>query len=326
MPGGAPEHVQSHPGTPDQNAPGGLSIVTVAAAAASGVGVLGFVTFAGGVVLWARFREMGLQADRALAVVPSPEFVATGAEFLVPAVLIAGGLLVLMLGVDLGIRWMPGLKYQRRRRRLISGWLTGLVAAVPQLIAAFVPGDGGLAGVGGLAIVAIVSAGVITFARSRAKLPVFSLVAFLAVGSFWLARAYVATANEPKVVPMAYSRKQLGGANKVEYGYFVAETSDRIFYAAAPESTSQIPNELREFPRSETDDLEIGDLTETADAQQRASLLAFNLCYRLYFVKAAANARAAQTGKGCDIDTLRTYESQAHKPLTPYPQATKHRR
>jgi hypothetical protein len=305
----------------DQSGTGGLSIVTVAAATASGIGVLGFVTFAGGVVLWARFREMGVQADRALAVVPSPEFVATGAEFLVPAMLIAAGLVLLMLGVDLGIRWMPWLKYNRRRRRLTSGWLTGFVAAVPQLIAAFVPGDGGVVGVGGLVVVAIVSAGAINLARSRTNVPVFSLVAFLAVGSFWLARAYVATANEPKVVPMAYSRKQPGGPTRVEYGYFVAETSDRIFYAAAPGATSEAPNELREFPRVETDDLEIGDLTAAAQAQQRASLLGFNLCYRLYFVKTVGTVPSAQTGKGCDIDTLRTYEMQAHKPLTPYPRA-----
>jgi hypothetical protein len=296
----------------------GLSIVTVAAATASGIGVLGFVTFAGGVVLWARFRQMGLQADRALSIVPSSELVATGAEFLVPALLTAAVSLLAMLGVDLWIREWPSMRATTtKRRRQTSALLTATVALTAEMVVVAISGAVGILQIVVLVGIAALSAIVIMLSRPRLGLAAFSLVAFLAVGIFWLARAYVVTVHDPKVVPMAYSRKPAGAATNVEYGYFVAETSDRIFYAAAPSVAKDARNELREFPRAETDDLEIGDLTKTPDAQKGASLLAFNLCYRLYFVKAGASTANAKSAKGCNIETLRTYETQAGKPLTP---------
>ncbi|MDQ6804163.1 MAG: hypothetical protein M3065_04190, partial [Actinomycetota bacterium] len=92
-----------------------LSLVTVAAAVGSGIGVLGFVTLAGGIVLWTRFVQMGLPADEAVAVVPTPVLVATGAEFLLPAVaLTAVPALALML---IKIKSSPRVRPRRRARQ-----------------------------------------------------------------------------------------------------------------------------------------------------------------------------------------------------------------
>jgi hypothetical protein len=119
---------------------------------------------------------------------------------------------------------------------------------------------------------------VIGLALRRLRTPALALVAFLTVGTFWIARAYEKTSAEPSVLPMAYSRDQPGKATRVETGYLVAETNDRVVFASLPSATS---NELREFPRTETDDLEIGSLTPLRHAKARAALFAFNLCNRV---------------------------------------------
>ncbi len=55
----------------------------------TGIGVLGFVIFFGGFVLWTRFNAVGLPADEAVWHVPREDLVVTGASFLVPALLTA---------------------------------------------------------------------------------------------------------------------------------------------------------------------------------------------------------------------------------------------
>lgn len=55
----------------------------------TGIGVIGFVIFFGGFIVWSRFDAAGLPANEAVARVPRNELVATGASFLVPALLAA---------------------------------------------------------------------------------------------------------------------------------------------------------------------------------------------------------------------------------------------
>jgi F0F1-type ATP synthase assembly protein I len=64
-------------------------ILKVAGVVGTGIGVLGFVTFFGGAILWLRSNEADLPASDAIAAVPRNVLVTTGAEFLVPAVLLA---------------------------------------------------------------------------------------------------------------------------------------------------------------------------------------------------------------------------------------------
>ena len=55
----------------------------------TGIGVIGFVIFFGGFIVWTRFDAAGLPANEAVAKVPRNELVVTGASFLVPALLAA---------------------------------------------------------------------------------------------------------------------------------------------------------------------------------------------------------------------------------------------
>lgn len=55
----------------------------------TGIGVIGFVIFFGGFILWTRFDASGVPANEAVAQVPRGDLIVTGASFLVPAVLAA---------------------------------------------------------------------------------------------------------------------------------------------------------------------------------------------------------------------------------------------
>ncbi len=262
------------------------SLVTLATAVASGLGVLGFVTFAGGVVLWTRFNEMGLPASHSLSLVAKSELVSTGAEFLVPALLLSGVVVLLVIVIsNLG-----GGALQVPTRRWIAPVLLAVVGVVFSLITlSFAPASA-LWLLLGVTVLGSVVLG------CCAKLPfaAYCLVAFLAVGSFAIARTYERTANLLKVIPMAYSRTQPGEAPRVEVGYFVAETSDRIVFASVPEDPQ---NELREFPRDETDDLEVGALARPEAAEKIAARFAYNLCERLLALRPAQAAATSTGGK-----------------------------
>jgi Flp pilus assembly protein TadB len=77
----------------------------------TGVGVLGFVIFFGGFIIWARFDATGLPADQAVAQVPRNDLVVTGASFLVPALLAALAAVAVAL-----VLWDAVIGNRRRRR------------------------------------------------------------------------------------------------------------------------------------------------------------------------------------------------------------------
>jgi hypothetical protein len=74
----------------------------VAGAIGTGIGLLGFVTFFGGAILWLRADQAHLPANDAVAVVPHSFLVTTGASFLVPAVMIALAAVVCIFTVHVG--------------------------------------------------------------------------------------------------------------------------------------------------------------------------------------------------------------------------------
>ena len=67
----------------------GPDLVTVLAAVATAIGTLGWVAFIGGAILWISFNQANLPTAEAVARVPTGVLVATGAEFVVWAVLAA---------------------------------------------------------------------------------------------------------------------------------------------------------------------------------------------------------------------------------------------
>jgi hypothetical protein len=88
------------------------------AAVGTGVGILGFVTLFGGAILWIRADKAGLPADEAVAAVPKGVLVTTGADFLVPAVLVALLVVTVIAAIHLGFSIPPGLKATKERRIL----------------------------------------------------------------------------------------------------------------------------------------------------------------------------------------------------------------
>jgi hypothetical protein len=71
---------------------------------AAGVGVLGFVTLTGGLVLFERFDGVGLPAEHAVAVVPRADLLAVGASSIVPLAVLVG-VVVLVLWILLEVDW-----------------------------------------------------------------------------------------------------------------------------------------------------------------------------------------------------------------------------
>jgi hypothetical protein len=81
----------------------------------TGIGAIGFVIFFGGFIVWSRFDAAGLPANEAVAHVPRADLVATGASFLVPAILAALATAALAVaGRDFAI----GSKDRDRSRRI----------------------------------------------------------------------------------------------------------------------------------------------------------------------------------------------------------------
>jgi len=79
-------------------------LLPILTAIGTGIGAIGFVIFFGGFILWGRFAAAGLPAEEAVSHVPHDDLVATGASFLVPAILAAFAAAALAVaGWDLAI-------------------------------------------------------------------------------------------------------------------------------------------------------------------------------------------------------------------------------
>jgi hypothetical protein len=81
----------------------------------TGIGIIGFVIFFGGFVLWTRFDAEGLPASDAVAKVPRNDLISTGANFLVYALLVA---LVSVLVAYVFWDFFVGNRRRRRTSRL----------------------------------------------------------------------------------------------------------------------------------------------------------------------------------------------------------------
>lgn len=79
---------------------------TVLTAVGASLGLLGFVAFFGAAILWVRMDEVGLPGNEAVAIVPRSVLVATGANFLVPALLLALGFTVVLYLIDALATWI----------------------------------------------------------------------------------------------------------------------------------------------------------------------------------------------------------------------------
>lgn len=129
----APEGAKAKPSSPTEaaadpapNGDGGLSVAgIVLAAIGGGIGVLGFVAFFGGAILWVRMDEAGLPGNEAVAVIPRSVLLSTGANFLVPSLLAALAFVaVLYLIETITVMWstrtLRGLEAKLEQREEIA--------------------------------------------------------------------------------------------------------------------------------------------------------------------------------------------------------------
>lgn len=79
-------------------------VLKVLGAVGTSLGILGFVTFFGAAIIWVRADKAELPATEAVAVVPRSVLVITGATFLLPAALIAAGVVAVVFLIHLIFR------------------------------------------------------------------------------------------------------------------------------------------------------------------------------------------------------------------------------
>jgi len=85
----SPEEKPAGQGKAGDQSPFSAVLLPLLTVIGTGIGAIGFVIFMGGFVVWARFDAIGLPGNEAVAQVPRSDLVATGASFLVPALLVA---------------------------------------------------------------------------------------------------------------------------------------------------------------------------------------------------------------------------------------------
>ncbi len=325
------------------------SVVTLAAAVAGGLGLLGWVTFIGGAILWISFAQAHLPQAEAVAKVPTSVLIATGAEFVVAAVGAALVTNVVLYFSDNGPRRIRAQRRIEERERLagelaakrqreieaarkverreemqggggepgasrkavaeqhphpelqaagkesaeteqalaaasraarrgvaLAGVMPAALLAITAIGAAWLVdlGYGPLPFYGFLAVcVVAVAAGVVgAILYSHTTFPVMGLVALIAVPLVMAVATYYRAHNSPRVEPVALLRSD--GTPFV--GFFLAETSDRVFVGTfeeqAPDPCSlvrrgrcaseveqiKVPARLLSLPASDVQNLTVG--------------------------------------------------------------------
>ena len=262
-------------------------LAPVLGAIATGIGVVGFVTFVGGVILSARLNAAGFPTEAALGVVPAQDMLVIGAETLVPPV-IWGFVLVAasFLGRVLFLGWRGRLSTQEARLverqgpRLLAVAIflyTGaaLVTATVYSLARDLPGDHFwiiFLAVG----LAMVPAAV---ARITSHLAYVVVALFLTLGVFLTYLAFERASSNPQYRGAAVIRAN----KKAMIGFFVAEGSSRIYLARVNlhKGTTDIVNpasRLVGIDKSQISDWGVGGPKSADDAVAQAKALARELC------------------------------------------------
>jgi hypothetical protein len=297
-------------------------LVQVLGVVAAGIGVLGFVTFFGGAILWIRFDQAELPANEAVAVVPREVLLTTGASFLVPALMLAlaAVLAVVLLRAvrDTYFQRQPAVAPNRgstpkpghhgsvtgfedfspRNRFLAEGaFLLGLLAVevawvAPEALTVSIPRTFFLAlfGFATLAISWFVLHG-------TERVLWFGVALFAAVSAFIAATTYVRTTDRPKLEPAALLRAGEGPRT----GFFVARAADYV-YLGRGNGTTRTPGGARlvAVPSADVTDLSIGPLVSPALIGRRAARLALGLC----------RSRTAETTQSRQVAAARCSRAQ----------------
>jgi hypothetical protein len=251
------------------------------------IGVLGFVTFVGGAIDWARFHAAGLPQEEALSVIPTQDLVVVGARTLVPAVL--WGLLATAL--YLLFRIIVGRREQRlpnpADRTVVERYgdtvraltLTAFVSVFEVLAFAIT-----LKAPGRLQYLVFIGLGLLmasltySIARITDRFVYLAVTIFGALSIFLAGVGYARERTTPELRGAAVVRNN----KKATIGFFIAESGSRVYLGRiALEKGKKIDadaNRLLGIEKKEITDLAIGPPKAPPKAKMQAEELADELC------------------------------------------------
>lgn len=261
----------------------------VLAAIGTGIGVLGFVAFVGGAIEYARLARAGLPAEQALAVIPTANFVAIGAETIVPAVVAgvfaAAALYLWQLVSSRGavLSGPPSTRLHDAAQTSDSRFaptpykraVTLVVIFLGLETAAFLQGFEGRGPweIASFFVLALFTSGVIfVVAFQTRRFFWVAGTAFLSFAVFLGAVAYARARDALEVRPAAAIR----GGHAIT-GFFITETSDQMYLARTSNREGANPRILI-LAKDEIGDTAVGPLMDPNDAADRSASLAYELC------------------------------------------------
>jgi hypothetical protein len=290
----APIAVSASPVPP--NVPAGrptpwTQIAPVLAAIGTGIGVIGFVTFVGGAVVWARLQGAGFPAAPALGVIPSQDLVVIGTETLVPLILVAIGVVVVLTILYSIVRLAA-----RRLHTKLSEWLVHLETAAQAgeafgvalfafllvfSLAVLLQIHGQLRPeqflLGVVVSVLLASVGAIIASRTR-RLLYLATSTFVLVGVFLGLIQYLREAGDERVRGAALVRDH----KKAIVGIFVAESASRVYIARVSENSDGTLDGSRSrllgVAKDDVTDVAIADRKPIKAALEQGDRLAKELC------------------------------------------------
>lgn len=339
----------------------------VAVAIGSGIGVLGFVIFFGGAIIFVRLEAVGLPAVEGVARVPREVLLATGAKFLSLAALFTLGAIALLYGYNLASEMHTHVRMRQPRRDVADAEaaLEQAIAEQQELdadvraaaarlaehgtrsdreqleraLAAHAHGEseriaclraklqqaqialhdlqeqetasrialgacallfcvlglalasalfdnlplGQLMVTSGVALLtALIAFGVYA---STESFTAFGLAAFVSLGIVFGVANFYATKNHPEVAPAAVLRDHRAPAA----GFLVADTGSVLLLGQAQPGSDDLT--LLVMPRSEIEDLVLGETTDPEGARTASLELLLRLCLQYTQDQAVAGGR-----------------------------------
>lgn len=235
---------------------------------ATGIGVVGFVTFVGGAIEWIRFDRAGIPPTKAVGAVPKTDLIVEGAVGLAPQ-LLAGLAVVLVLRCFDWLLDFTGLKGKIKAGAVVFV-LTGLGVLYANEVAGLPPEILLL-----LLVLVAVLVGFSLWVRTAHddSFLWFAGMLLVSVGLFAAALGFIRTARVPKLQSAAVLR---AGERTAIAGLYVAETSDRIYLAEAiaqsdsPALGRAASGRIFVIPRDQVSGFAVGSFASLPDAQEQA--------------------------------------------------------
>jgi hypothetical protein len=261
-------------------------LAPVLAAIGTGVGVIGFVTFIGGVIVWAKLTANGFPAAPALGVFPSQDLLVIGAQTLVRQVIFALGAVAALVLIYVLLRVFWG-RVSEEEAAVLAGHASLLAAAgmfffvLVALGGALLPFDaeiqpGDRLGAWGLVFVGALLAAAVGSVTHRF---VYLITAtFVLVGAFLGFVAYWRASNDTTVRAAAVIREN----KKAMAGIFVAEGAGRVYLARVSFRRDGEFDDARSrlvgIDKDQITDIAISEAKPAHEALTQARRLARELC------------------------------------------------